>query len=47
MVMPVGATKDVQEDINHVGKIASEALKRGYHVSGRMHTVFWGNTPGV
>lgn len=47
MVMPVGATKEVQEDINHVGSIATEAVKRGYHVSGRMHTIFWGNTPGV
>lgn len=47
MVMPVGATKEVQEDINHVGGIATEAVKRGYHVSGRLHTIFWGNTPGV
>lgn len=47
MVMPVGATKEVQEDVNHVGMIATEAVKRGYHVSGRLHTILWGNTPGV
>jgi organic radical activating enzyme len=47
MVMPVGATKEDQENVNHVGSIATEAIKRGYHVSGRLHTIFWGNTPGT
>lgn len=46
-VMPVGATKDSQENIDHVGKIARRAIQEGYHVSGRLHATLFGNGIGT
>ena len=46
-VMPVGARKEQQEDSNVVGKIANRAIQQGYHVSGRLHAVLWGNGIGT
>lgn len=46
-VMPVGATREQQSNIDIIGKIATRALNEGYHVSGRLHTIFWGNTVGT
>lgn len=47
MVMPVGATKEQQEDSAIVAQIANKAIAKGYHVSGRLHCTIWGNTAGV
>lgn len=44
-VMPVGATKDQQED-RTVGAIAMEAMRRGYNVATRNHCYVFGNTIG-
>lgn len=46
-VMPVGATAEQQEDSRVVGAIADRALREGYHISGRLHAILWGNTVGV
>jgi 7-carboxy-7-deazaguanine synthase len=41
-IMPVGATQESQqEDI--VAEISDEALRRGFHVSGRLHCYVYGN----
>lgn len=45
-VMPVGATKEQQED-KQIADIAVEAMKRGYNVSGRMHCYIFGNQIGT
>lgn len=45
-IMPVGATKEEQED-PMVAEIAVEAMKRGYHVSGRLHCYVFGNKIGT
>lgn len=45
-IMPVGATKESQEE-DKVAEIAVEAMKRGYHVSGRLHTYIFGNKIGT
>jgi len=45
-IMPVGATKEQQES-NHIADIAVEAMKRGYHVSGRLHCYVFGNKIGT
>ena len=45
-IMPVGATKEQQEDVQ-VAEIAMEAMKRGYHVSGRLHAYVFGNKIGT
>lgn len=42
-IMPVGASYGDQIDSNTVGKIADRAIQNGFHVSGRMHVVLWGN----
>lgn len=47
MVMPVGATAESQMDSAVLGKIADRAVQEGYHVSGRLHAILWGNTVGV
>ena len=44
-VMPVGATKDQQEDAQ-VASIAMEAMKRGYQVATRNHCYVFGNVIG-
>lgn len=43
MVMPVGALAEQQEDVSHVKVIAERAIAEGYHVSGRLHAVLFGN----
>ena len=45
-IMPVGATKEQQEDSKVISSIATKAIERGYHVSGRLHTVIFGNKVG-
>lgn len=42
-IMPVGASYGDQVDSNVLGKIADRAIANGFHVSGRMHVVLWGN----
>ena len=44
-IMPVSATKEGQEEV--AGEIATQALKRGYKVSARVHCYLWGNVVGV
>lgn len=44
-VMPVGATKDQQEDVQ-IANIAMEAMKRGYNVATRNHCYVFGNVIG-
>ena len=44
-IMPVGATKDQQEDVQ-VADIAMEAMKRGYMVATRNHCYVFGNVIG-
>lgn len=50
-VMPVGATAEGQagmlEGHMDAGKIAEQALKRGFNVSSRVHVNLWGNLIGV
>ena len=46
-LMPVGATKEQQEDSIVISSIATKAIDRGYHVSGRLHTVMFGNKVGT
>lgn len=46
-VMPVGATKEQQEDSRVISAIANRAVDNGYHVSGRLHCNIWGNVMGV
>lgn len=41
-IMPVGATKEQQED-GRAKEIVNEALRRGYHISGRLHCHLLGN----
>lgn len=43
--MPVGATKDQQEDVQ-IANIAMEAMKRGYNVATRNHCYVFGNVIG-
>ena len=45
-IMPVGATKEQQED-EQIAEIAVEAMKRGYNVSGRLHCYVFGNKIGT
>jgi len=45
-IMPVGATKEEQEQ-PQIAEIAVEAMKRGYHVSGRLHCYVFGNQIGT
>lgn len=50
-IMPVGATLEGQHGQleGHMGiqAIANEAIRRGYHVSARVHVDIWGNTIGT
>lgn len=46
-IMPVGATKAQQEDSNVISALANRATQNGYHISGRLHAIIWGNTVGV
>ena len=46
-IMPVGSTKEMQEDSVAIAAIANRAIKDGYHVSGRLHCIIFGNTVGV
>lgn len=46
-IMPVGATKEQQEDSKVIAAIANRAIENGYHISGRIHCNIWGNTIGV
>lgn len=45
-IMPVGATKEEQED-PQIAEIAVEAMKRGYHVAARVHCYVFGNQIGT
>lgn len=45
-IMPVGATKEEQE-YDVIADIAMEAMKRGYHFSGRLHVYTFGNAIGT
>ena len=45
-IMPVGATKEQQED-EMMADIAMEAMKRGYYFSGRLHCHIFGNKIGT
>jgi len=45
-IMPVGATKESQEE-DQIADIAMEAMRRGYHVSGRLHCYVFGNKIGT
>lgn len=47
MVMGVGSTKESQSDHTIQGAIAKMAIARGYHVSGRLHTILFGNEAGT
>lgn len=44
-VMPVGATKDAQEDTS-IGNLCIEAMNRGYNVATRNHCYVFGNVIG-
>lgn len=44
-IMPVGASKE-QQELPNISAIADEAIKRGYHVAGRMHCYIWDNPVG-
>lgn len=46
-IMPVGATKEQQEDSIVLTNIVNKALKRKLHISGRLHCTIFGNTPGT
>lgn len=50
-IMSVGATLEAQKGTegNYIGeaKIATEAFKRGYNYSSRVHVHIWGNTMGT
>jgi hypothetical protein len=44
-VMPVGATKDAQEDA-YIGDLCIDAMNRGYKVATRNHCYVFGNVIG-
>jgi 7-carboxy-7-deazaguanine synthase len=46
-IMPVGATKEQQEDRSVIASIANRAIDNGYHVSGRVHAIMFGNGMGT
>ena len=46
-VMPCGATKEQQENSSVVADIAKRAIDNGYHVSGRVHAIIFGNIMGT
>lgn len=45
-IMPVGATKEEQQE-PQIAEIVTEAMKRGYHVSPRVHCYVFGNEIGT
>ena len=45
-IMVAGATKESQET-THIADVAMEAMKRGYHFSGRLHAHIFGNKIGT
>ncbi len=46
-IMPVGATAEQQKDSNVLKDIANRAIDNGYHISGRLHAILFGNLVGV
>lgn len=46
-IMPVGATKEQQEDLLIISSIANKAIQYGYHISGRLHCNIFGNGIGT
>ena len=44
-IMPVGARVEEQEVT--AGEVATIAMKKGYHISARVHTYLWGNKIGT
>lgn len=46
-IMPVGATKEQQEDSKVISAIANKAIDNGYHISGRLHAILFGNGIGT
>ena len=46
-IMPVGATKEQQEDSKIISSIANRAINEGYNVSGRLHAILFGNGIGT
>lgn len=44
-VMPVGSSRE-QQSTSEVTQIAEEAIKRGYNISGRLHSLLLGNGMG-
>lgn len=47
MIMPVGALAEQQQNVAHVKEIAERAIAEGYHISGRLHAVLFGNGVGT
>lgn len=45
--MPVGATAEQQEDRSEIEQIATRAIAEGYNISGRLHTILFGNSIGT
>lgn len=41
--MPVGATKEQQTDAKVLADLANRAIAEGYHISGRLHAILFGN----
>jgi 7-carboxy-7-deazaguanine synthase len=46
-IMPVGATYEQQTDTKVLSSIANRAIAEGYHVSGRLHAILFGNGIGT
>jgi organic radical activating enzyme len=46
-IMPVGATYEQQSDTKTLSAIANRAIANGYHVSGRLHAILFGNGIGT
>jgi len=42
-IMPVGSSFTQQTDYATISAIATKAIERGYHVSGRLHCILFGN----
>jgi 6-pyruvoyltetrahydropterin 2'-reductase len=43
-IMPVGSSFEQQSDYKTINKIATMAVERGYHISGRLHCNLFGNS---
>lgn len=46
-IMPTGSSHAQQTDVSHLKNIAESAIDKGYHVSGRLHSVLFGNGIGT